>query len=632
MTRPGFLPGLALTFILVFIHTAGVARSAHFIKTGAHTSLIFEKKQTNPFSSIGPEQATGLSTDRTFFSDTICYGHLEESTDAAGNPVLRAVVDYDIPYSVSWYHDGVTSTGIEIPLTTHGYYFAYFTFPTGCGYTASYNYYPPDYCNGTIQVRNNNNTTYQLYVEGFFNGIDAITWTRTIGTETWVMGNDPQLVINIPGTYCFEAVSSNGCTFSDCVTIDTITYTCNGNVWISSEFIDESTIKLTASPATDFGTYLWSNGATTWSILVPAGAGSYCVTYTQDSTGCQYSRCIEFGQECNVSIRATQTGPLDYILNAYSGEGSYLWSTGATDPYIQASPPGIYSVTFTDHYGCTAEASYEFAIDPSGCYYNVQAGLDTINGEYCFTVDTTFLPGSYLWSDGTVGPVLCGFDPAQGYWLFFTSVDGCNKAIYIGPGDPDGILVTGGGSIEGIVYSDPNGLTGGIEALGTRNGKEPMAGVAVILKHPNGTVQTRMTSSDGQYRFTQLAEGSYKIRFVAGGRAPYEQDIELKDGTDRLRFNVIVGNAAILGSGREAPQQLTVFPNPATDGVTVMLPASTGPGLIQVVDTRGHVVSGYTTPGHESRLHISLGDLASGTYLIRTIHGGRVYLARVIRY
>ncbi len=115
---------------------------------------------------------------------------------------------------------------------------------------------------------------------------------------------------------------------------------------------------------------------------------------------------------------------------------TYLWSNGATTPYIDVSNLGTYSVTVTDACG------------------NVVSDQVTIAGEYPihepYLPDTTFFCEgnpvtlnagsgftSYLWSDSTSGPTLTVTEPGE-YWVRTVNEYGCDgmastKVMYIIP-------------------------------------------------------------------------------------------------------------------------------------------------------------------------------------------------------
>jgi hypothetical protein len=100
------------------------------------------------------------------------------------------------------------------------------------------------------------------------------------------------------------------------------------------------------------GSLLWSNGATTSSITVPA-AGTYTVTQTVNG-------CTSPSGSGVATPKAIPSAPVVTVvdncgtstLTANSYTGSLLWSNGATTPSITVTTAGTYSVTQTVN-GCT---------------------------------------------------------------------------------------------------------------------------------------------------------------------------------------------------------------------------------------------------------------------------------------
>ena len=112
--------------------------------------------------------------------------------------------------------------------------------------------------------------------------------------------------------------------------------------------------------ATGGGTYQWSNGETTSSIVVNT-PGNYSVTVT-DPNGCT-SASAPFAVAANPlptpSITASNTvicSP-DSVTLSTGVFPSYLWSNNATTSSISITSGGTFDVTVTDANGCTASSS-----------------------------------------------------------------------------------------------------------------------------------------------------------------------------------------------------------------------------------------------------------------------------------
>ncbi|MBK9337631.1 MAG: hypothetical protein IPM98_14135 [Lewinellaceae bacterium] len=173
----------------------------------------------------------------------------------------------------------------------------------------------------------------------------SYAWSNGTNVET--------TVINAGGIYTVTVTGQNGCTATASATVTqnaTPVAAISGNLTICN---GQSTT-LTASGG---GTYLWSTGATTESIVVPA-FGFYDVTVTS-AEGCtaMAGKRVDVNGLPTVSI----SGDLSYCAGSNttltaSGGTSYSWSTGADTDAVTVVA-GTYTVTATDANGCTNTAS-----------------------------------------------------------------------------------------------------------------------------------------------------------------------------------------------------------------------------------------------------------------------------------
>ncbi len=168
--------------------------------------------------------------------------------------------------------------------------------------------------------------------------------------------------------------------------------------------------------------YLWSNGATTNSIIVaPSATTTYTVTATS-GTSCTASSTVSVGAAAvNLGADTSYCLPGSVSLNAGSGNNAYLWSNGATTQTITGLP-GLNWASVTDAYGCTdADSIFITANTPP----SVQLGNDTV---LCGTAQLPLdagNPGSnYDWStgDSTQVAVILG---SGTYDVTVRDVNGC---------------------------------------------------------------------------------------------------------------------------------------------------------------------------------------------------------------
>ena len=199
----------------------------------------------------------------------------------------------------------------------------------------------------------------------------SVTLTASAGASwLWSNGATTQSVnITASETLTVQVTDASGCTATSApltVTVDPVPPTPTISASGPTTFCAGGNVTLTASPA---DAWLWSNGATTQSIVVNA-AGSYSVQVT-NASGCSATSAAT-----NVSITSasvTIAGPASscvsapVVLDAGPGFAEYAWSTGATTQQITVSPSATtaYSVTVTDGSGCTATDAHTVTVTPN---------------------------------------------------------------------------------------------------------------------------------------------------------------------------------------------------------------------------------------------------------------------------
>jgi gliding motility-associated-like protein len=113
-------------------------------------------------------------------------------------------------------------------------------------------------------------------------------------------------------------------------------------------------------------TYSWSTTATSQTIQVNS-TNNYRVTVTSPVTGCSASDNVNVTFNplpvINLGLNVIQCGGTHTIDAGNPGSG-YLWSTGSTNQTLVVSQTGIYRVTVTNGFGCSAAGSVSVTIKP----------------------------------------------------------------------------------------------------------------------------------------------------------------------------------------------------------------------------------------------------------------------------
>ena len=139
-------------------------------------------------------------------------------------------------------------------------------------------------------------------------------------------------------------------------------------------------------------TYVWNNGVTDDVSFAPASANIYTVTGT-DGNQCSATATVSVGVNANpiagITGTAASCGPVSLTAN---GGVTYLWSGGSSPNTAINSfnSSGLYSVTVSNSYLCSATASQYVTVYPnlsatisggtSPICYNTSPGTFTANG------------------------------------------------------------------------------------------------------------------------------------------------------------------------------------------------------------------------------------------------------------
>ncbi len=334
-------------------------------------------------------------------------------------------------------------------------------------------------CNLNVTI-----TTTNLTCFGANNGIETanVTGGTSPFTYTWSTGMTTSSITGLPvGLYSVTVQDANGCSFST-------GYSMMNQPSLLQDSISESpkiycnggTTTITAHPygGTPIYTYLWSPGGNTNSNLTGLSSGSYTVTVT-DANGCTVTTSI------NVTPPAKLRDSIASFTNVLCHGGTGTATVGAkygTAPYTYSWNPGgntmatatgltagIYTVTVTDHNGCTATASVTLtqpillSVTAVGSNVSCNGGN---NGTGTVTQSGGTSPYTYLWSGGGTNNTKTGMT-AGSYTVTVTDHNGCTATVAITITQPPLLTatiiitsnVTCNGYNTGILTANPSGGT-----------------------------------------------------------------------------------------------------------------------------------------------------------------------------
>ena len=195
-------------------------------------------------------------------------------------------------------------------------------------------------------------------------GSQDITATTTGGTGNyaynWNNGNTNNINPNLfGGTYSVTISDANNCTIQDLITITTLD-TLSVNLGNDTILCLGKSLLLNATQA-DITSYVWQDNSTNPTFNVTEN-GNYHVEITNingctasDSILVTYS-VIELLQALPIDTTICENTTFDIDATATDAI-QYVWQDGTTTPTYIASSEGIYAVTVTNIYNCTADFS-----------------------------------------------------------------------------------------------------------------------------------------------------------------------------------------------------------------------------------------------------------------------------------
>ena len=339
----------------------------------------------------------------------------------------------------------------------------------------------------------NNNITFTLNSSDADAGqIVFMTWNNGISGASFSVTTD-----SIPvGTFSWTPTAANARSqpYTFTVTVQDNDCPNNGfqiysyNVFVPSVSVSiNSTNSSCANPgngtatAIPIGTgpfqYFWNPGAETTSSISGLVAGTYTVTMT-DANGCTSSASTTITSAFSLNIAAlsvnnpgcsdTGDGSISVLVSGGSAPYAYSWSApGGTNPTLTNLYSGIYTVTVTDNYNCTASMGFTLSQPPVLNAFVSSTDL-LCNGVSTGSASVTATGGTgaytYQWSNTNTTSSIAGI-PAGNYTVVVTDVNGCSQTRSVTINEPPPVTIsvsktnaTCGTSNGSIVTSTTGGI------------------------------------------------------------------------------------------------------------------------------------------------------------------------------
>jgi hypothetical protein len=441
---------------------------------------------------------------------------------------------------------------------------------------------------------------------------------------TGVSSNDTLILQGVsPGDYNVTLTDDRGCVFvSDSFSVVypgllTAFIPTNGVTDVSCVSGSDGAVNVMVSGGVEPYTFVWVNGQndTVSTIQNPQGlpAGNYTLTITDFIECFEELSNIEI-DEPDVALSATYTvehvlcfgdsnGQIDLSPSGGTQAYQFLWSNDSEEQDLTNIPAGFYSITITDHLGCTwVEDSIEITqpadsiqlveaeIIDANCFGNEDGGID-------ITVSGGEEPYSFIWSNDVFSEDNF-FISSGDYHCLIADANGCT---YTTPDffvdEPDPLQVTD----EVIEPSDPFLVNGSAEV--TIGG---------------GTIPYTYLWSNGDT--TPLADS------LADGL----HSVTVTDSLGcELTHNVFVPRDTVISTQWVNPDlPIELVPNPTNEDAWLMLPEHGNHTIqLQVFDVLGqseiYRLSDDSFSG--DRIPIRMEDQPSGVYLIHLELDGKPF-------
>lgn len=507
--------------------------------------------------------------------------------------------------------DGTTGTGANVTHTfpAQGAYYVQLNTITndGCADTSYYFLYlndtinPPLPCDNFITIMGIQGLTASLF--GVMVNQQNATFTWDLGDGSTASGATVTHTYLIPGTYTISltTITDDSCMFGSSTSItliDSIPIGCYsyftatpGNTLFGIHFEGYTSSQYPSTFVWDFGDPV--SGVNNNSTLqnpdhVFSCQGTYIVTLsTTDSTNCSST--------FTAPVVVSMFGTYDLYGQIFAGNQAISACEVLLFGQDSLGNLNIVQQAFPD-----TGNFYNFLNIGSGIYriLAIPAQGTIFAQQYL----PTYFGDEFLWENAT--PVVLG-QPANPYNIHLVSFD----SISGGNGQINGGLTTGGKSMS----------VGNQEIL--------------ILDDTDTPVKYMFTQIDGTFSFAGLPYGKYKIYPVITGMTTYPVTVTLDAANSTATVFMTISGQTIAGIADKIQLISGVFPNPATDFLTISLKADAQ--FIEkytIFDMTGRVIVMETVDNqvNEKQIRIPVGNLLNGIYLVQVINSKGV--ASAVRF
>ena len=548
------------------------------VAAGTYDVTITDANGCTDTSSVTITEPTALVASSLVDSNASCNGGSDGSATASATGGTA-------PYTYLWSNAATTASIVGVAAGTYN---ITITDANGCTDTSSVTITEPASLAAASVVDSN------ASCNGGSDGSATASATGGTAPYTYLWSNSAttaSIVGVAAGTYNVTITDANGCTDTSSVTITEPT------TLVASSLVDsnascnggsDGSATASATGGTAPYTYLWSNAATTASI-VGVAAGTYNVTIT-DANGCTDTSSVTITEPASlaaasvVDSNASCNGGSDGSATANATGGTtpytYLWSNAATTASIVGVAAGTYNVTITDANGCTDTSSVTITEPTALVASSVVDSNASCNGgsDGSATASATggTAPYTYLWSNAATTASIVGV-AAGTYNVTITDANGCT--------DTSGVTITEPTALDNSITQDSGVLTAN------------QAGATYQWYACPNTLLVGETDQS----FTPSVVGSYKVEItmescVEESACEEVTVLGLEDVENNFKFSM--------------------YPNPSDRNVHI---TTSMDGYFQIINQLGQIIKTFKVDANiESTVYV--GDLNNGFYFVKSVN------------
>lgn len=389
---------------------------------------------------------------------------------------------------------------------------------------------------------------------------------------------------------------------------------------------------LTDSSAYSTWTWIYSDSNTVIQengILINLCPGDYALELTVNGVTQIYTFVITNGDSnpCSAFYAyASTTNPTGSnscdggaSAYAYGGEApySFTWNDGQNSQFVSGLCAGNYSFTAIDAVGCSYSSYFYVGmnIDSTNINYNLDAyvysGSTSADGNcdaYVFVaVYGGQAPYTLFHSDGQIGEEISGLCSGI-YSVLITDAAGDSLIVNYIITNPSDIYNGGNYNdstiVDSLTYDIIEDCTIDFSTLDS-------AFISNLIYHSNDSIQVvwSVIDANGTNQFFQnysITNGVGVYELLLQIFCPQRSGSEFVYAKDRIYFN-----PALLNTKQINDTQLSVYPNPFQDFITIDLKEKS---IVTISDLSGKTIK--TLSGNDNILVINTLGLAKGNYLL----------------